>query len=129
MALREVKPSTNTFDELCAQYEFENGKKKRAEAALDKIRKAILTYHKKAANKAGIAESGIYRVTITSYDRETIDKGKLLQLGVRPAIIRKATKSTPVAFPNVTNLEEAARKTAEKAAKKEAAAHLKQRRA
>jgi hypothetical protein len=128
MALREVKPSANRFDELCAQYEYENNRKQRAEIALKKIQAQLLPYTKKHADDNGLLASESYRGKVVSFDRETIDKTKLQLLGVKPSIIKKATKTSPVEYVLVTNLEKEAEKKAEKAAIKDAARAAKARR-
>jgi hypothetical protein len=55
-----------------------------------------------ATDAGGAIETDRYKVTMVNGMSTKLDKAKLLELGVRPTVIEKATVSTPFTYPKIT---------------------------
>lgn len=78
--------------------------KKIAEAELKEINEQIMAHMVDAGEKAVLVDD--WRVTFVQSSTSTINKQRLLELGVSAKIIKKATKVTPKEYVQVTAAKE-----------------------
>lgn len=103
--LRTLLPNL-TPDNLGRAYteckRLDNALTHRRDGLLEDIRTRLLNLTLKKGDDEGVVLTSHFRVTRTETSRKTIRKEKLLEVGVTPAQIERATVVTESVYPRVT---------------------------
>jgi hypothetical protein len=97
--------STKALEALIAEYSRLKAIIDEAEGQLAPVKEQL---GQVAAEHGGVAETPTHIVKLISQERKMIEKEKLLERGVAPAIIEYATRTTPSVYARVWEKKETA---------------------
>jgi hypothetical protein len=101
MPRTELRPTIRTSVEArLSHWLVLKEQQRQIEAQLDKLKPEVNADLLKAGPE-GI-ETDDFKAVLIESTNSRIDQDLLLELGVKPSIIRRATKTTPYAYPKVT---------------------------